>query len=76
MAADSFLLLNALQAAERLSLSTSTLAKLRLSGNGPVFSKLGSRVVYTAEDLHTWVSAKRFHSTAEYPSAVKRGVGP
>jgi Helix-turn-helix domain len=76
MPADNFLLLNALQAAERLSLSTSTLAKLRLSGNGPVFSKLGSRVVYKEEDLRTWVSAKRFHSTAEYPNAVKRGVGP
>ncbi len=58
--------LNADQAAMHLGLSKSTLAKLRLYGGGPAFSKLGRRVVYLPKDLHDWVNANRFHSTAEY----------
>ncbi len=34
-----------------LGLATSTLAKLRLSGAGPTFCKLGRRVVYRRFDL-------------------------
>ena len=60
-------ILNAAQAAERLSLSVSTLAKMRLSGAGPAYAKLGRRVVYRIEDLDAWVAQNRYHSTAEYP---------
>lgn len=59
-------ILNATQAAERLSLSVSTLAKMRLSGSGPAYAKLGRRVVYRIEDLDAWVAINRFQSTAEY----------
>ncbi len=45
------LVLNTEQVADRLGLSTSTLAKMRLSGGGPAYSKLGRRVVYRPEDL-------------------------
>jgi predicted DNA-binding transcriptional regulator AlpA len=38
-------------AAKRVGLSASTLAKLRLKGAGPAFSKLGRRVVYRQQDL-------------------------
>jgi predicted DNA-binding transcriptional regulator AlpA len=69
------LVLSAPEAAGRLNLSTSTLAKLRLAGSGPAFSKLGRRVVYMEQDLLDWISDRRFRSTAEYPIAVKR-VGP
>lgn len=62
------LVLNAAQAAERLGLSTSTLAKLRLYGTGPTYSKLGRRVVYQPDDLEAWILANRFQSTSEYPS--------
>ena len=61
-------LLNAGQAAQQLGLSVSTLAKMRLYGTGPVYSKLGRRVVYRPEDLDVWVSRNRFNSTSEYAS--------
>src|SRR3954463_10113913 len=38
-------------AARYVGLSESTLAKLRLNGNGPVYCKLGRRVVYRPADL-------------------------
>ena len=65
------LVLNTEQVADRLGLSTSTLAKMRLSGGGPAYSKLGRRVVYRPEDLETWIAANRFQSTSEYP--LRRG---
>jgi predicted DNA-binding transcriptional regulator AlpA len=60
--------LNAAQVSERLGLSISTLAKMRLYGSGPAYSKLGRRVVYRPVDLETWVAANRFQSTSEYSS--------
>lgn len=54
------------QAARSLGISVSTLAKMRLSGKGPVYAKLGRRVVYLPADLNTWVAASRFNSTSEY----------
>lgn len=62
------LVLNASQVAERLGLSVSTLAKMRLSGVGPTYSKLGRRVVYRLEDLESWIVKNRFQSTSEYPT--------
>jgi hypothetical protein len=38
-------------AAKFVGLSESTLAKLRLNGNGPAYCKLGRRVVYRPIDL-------------------------
>ena len=60
------IVLNAGQVAERLGLSTSTLAKMRLSGDGPAYSKLGRRVVYRPEDIDAWIASKRFRCTSEY----------
>ncbi|MGO9235043.1 MAG: helix-turn-helix transcriptional regulator [Methylocella sp.] len=60
------LVLAAPQAAARLGLSTSTLAKMRLSGTGPQYSKLGRRVVYQVDDLGAWVTSNRCQSTSEY----------
>ncbi len=62
------LVLDAGETAKRLGLSVSTLAKMRLYGTGPVYSKLGRRVVYQLEDLEIWISANRFQSTSEYPA--------
>jgi len=53
-------------AAKRVGLSASTLAKLRLKGAGPAFSKLGRRVVYRQQDLDEWILANRHPSTSEY----------
>lgn len=60
------IVLSADQVASRLGLSPSTLAKMRLSGDGPTYSKLGRRVVYRPEDIDTWIASKRFRSTSEY----------
>ena len=60
------IVLDAVQTAEWLGLSVSTLAKMRLFGNGPVYSKLGRRVVYRPEDIDAWVSENRYRSTSEY----------
>lgn len=60
------IVLSAVQVAERLGLSSSTLAKMRLSGNGPPYSKLGRRVVYRPEDIDAWIASKQFCSTSEY----------
>ena len=60
------LVLNTEQTAKHLGLSISTLAKMRLYGNGPVYSKLGRRVVYRIEDLKSWLNKNRFQSTSEY----------
>jgi predicted DNA-binding transcriptional regulator AlpA len=55
------------RAAEWLGLSESTLAKMRLRGDGPSYIKLGARRVgYLEEDLADWVKANRFRSTSEY----------
>ena len=64
-------LLDALKAAEWTGLSTSTLAKLRLSGKGPTYVKLGRRVAYKPDDLDQWIEANRVKSTSEY--AAKSG---
>ena len=69
METDLPIVLDAAAAADLLGLSTSTLAKMRLYGTGPHFSKLGRRVVYRRADLEDWVAENRFRSTSEYPVA-------
>jgi predicted DNA-binding transcriptional regulator AlpA len=59
-------ILDASGAAAFLGLSQSTLAKLRLSGSGPVFLKLGRRVFYQLADLERWIASRRFASTSAY----------
>ena len=53
-------------AANYLGLSTSTLAKMRLRGDGPPYSKSGRRVVvYNLADLDAYLAVRRRHSTSE-----------
>ncbi len=64
-------LLNVNEAADRLGVSVSYLNKLRLSGLGPVFIKLGSRRVgYDQSDLAAWVQECRRTSTANAKAGV------
>ena len=51
-------------AAEYLGLSPATLETLRCRGGGPVFVKLGRRVVYRREDLEAWMERERRASTS------------
>ena len=64
-------LLDVHEAAERTRLSTSTLAKLRLSGNGPTYIKLGRRVGYRLQDIDAWIELNRVKSTSEYPGKAR-----
>lgn len=54
------------EAAKFLGLSTSTLAKMRLRGDGPTFVKCGRRAVtYCVTDLTAWLQRNRRQSTRE-----------
>lgn len=57
-------------AAQYLGLAPSTLAKMRLRGDGPPYIKSGPRiVVYTVADLAAWLQSRRRRSTSEVPRA-------
>lgn len=51
--------------ARQTRLSVSTLNKLRMTGGGPRFVKLGRRVFYRRADVERWVTANTFRSTGE-----------
>ncbi len=52
-------------AAEYLGISSSTLEKYRrVSGGGPVYSKLGKAVVYDPNDLDDWLADNRRSSVS------------
>ena len=58
-------------AAEYLGLSVSTLAKMRLRGDGPVYAKAGPRiVVYDADDLDAYLASRRRLSTSDTGEAA------
>ncbi len=58
-------------AAAYIGLSASLLAKMRVYGGGPVYSKAGPRVViYNVEDLDAWLAARRRRSTSDSGEAV------
>jgi hypothetical protein len=51
------------QAAEYIPLAVGTLNKLRVTGEGPTFIKLGAKVLYDTVDLDAWVNARKRQST-------------
>ena len=55
--------LSAKEAAEYCGLGFSTMAKLRLSGGGPEFSKVGEKVLYHRDNLDKWLHSKSRTST-------------
>ena len=59
-------LLRTPEAARALGLSTSTLTKMRLRGDGPAYLKLGPRAVaYDPRDLQAWAELSRRRSTSD-----------
>ena len=52
-------------AAREVGLSPRTLEKMRCYGGGPVFEKLGRRVVYDLADLHAWRQRNKRRSTSD-----------
>lgn len=58
--------LRAPYAAQYVGLSVSTLAKMRLRGDGPQYSKAGPRIViYDRDDLDAWLDSRRRTSTSD-----------
>ena len=65
MMSDYTLTFTADEAAKMLGLAASTLAKLRLNGNGPTYCKLGRRVVYRRGDLEQWLQSRTTRDTSD-----------
>ncbi|RXH05805.1 helix-turn-helix transcriptional regulator [Bradyrhizobium vignae] len=57
--------LNPKEAAAYLKSSTSTLAKRRLSGSGPRFTRIGRAIRYRKSDLDDFMGAHTASSTSE-----------
>jgi hypothetical protein len=58
------------EAARLLELSPRTLEKHRCDGTGPIYHKLGGRVVYAVADLQTWIKDCARRSTSEAASGL------
>lgn len=52
-------------AAQYIGLAVSTLAKLRVTGEGPTYSVLGRAISYDIADLDEWVCQRKRSSTSE-----------
>lgn len=52
-------------AALHLGLSSRTLEKHRCYGTGPVYRKLGGRIVYAIEELEAWAALGTRRSTSD-----------
>ncbi len=57
-------------AAIHLGLSARTLEKHRCYGTGPVFRRLGGRIVYAIDDLEAWAALGTRRSTSDPGSGV------
>lgn len=57
-------------AAIHLGLSARTLEKHRCYGTGPVFRRLGGRIVYAIEDLDAWAALGTRRSTSDPGNGV------
>ena len=54
------------EASKLLKLSTSTLAKMRVHGTGPRYTKAGKKLVlYNIDDLQNWLVSRSRNSTSE-----------
>jgi predicted DNA-binding transcriptional regulator AlpA len=54
------------ETAQVLNVSCSWLNKARLTGDGPIYAKIGRRVVYSTNDLDEWLEKRKFASTSAY----------
>lgn len=61
-------------AAAFLGLSGRTLEKHRCTGTGPVFRKLGGRVVYAIDDLEAWAADRARNSTSDPGQSQAKGA--
>ena len=61
---------NERKASELAGLSVSSLRKLRVTGGGPKYAKLGQRVRYRVSDLEDYIAARVITSTSDTPEAA------
>lgn len=54
------------EAARVMRLAPATLRKWRQIGQGPIFSKVHGKVLYSETDIHDYIIDRRVGSTAEY----------
>ena len=59
------ILVDEVGAATLTHISVSSLQKMRVRGDGPVYAKIGNRVRYRIADLETFVTSKLVRSTSE-----------
>lgn len=55
-------------AARYLGLAESTLAKMRLRGDGPAYFKAGRAVIYARAELDRWLTSLRRRNTSQRAS--------
>lgn len=53
------------EAAAYLGLSPKTLVKMRVTGGGPRYAKVGRRVIYDVADLDSWIEKRKRRFTGE-----------
>ena len=65
------------EAARYVGLAASTLKRYRMTGEGPVYHRLGGRVRYRREDLDAWAGERRLVSTVDDGTGerARRGAG-
>jgi excisionase family DNA binding protein len=66
--------LDATAAARYMGISPSTLAKMRLSGNSPLFLKLGRRVLYRRTDLDEWLETHLARNTTDADARLPKSL--
>ena len=64
-AASAFVLLTPKEAATRLKVSLSWLAKARMRGDGPPYIRIGRSIRYTETGLIQWMKSRQRLSTSE-----------
>lgn len=68
-------LLKPRDAAAYLGLAVTTLAKIRcISNDGPVFIRLGRKVMYRREDLDAWLNDRQATSTSDADRRLPRSL--
>jgi excisionase family DNA binding protein len=56
------------EAAEYTGIAQSTLEKLRVTGGGAPYIRIGRVVLYDQDDLDAWLAAHRRRSTSDEPN--------
>ena len=74
MSTDNPITMRASEAAKVLGLAPSNLAKLRLSGGGPIYCKLGRRVVYRRDDLEAWLESRVASYTSDADARLPKSL--